>query len=129
MKGQWLAACMLALMVGSAGAQDLTVDAVTRATELNPTTGCVAVLTDGRTPDTDENTPAFGWEAVELDAHDAGAVYEAVTERKGGKPMVVIGKSTKGKGVSFMEDVPIWHYRSPSPEEYAQAIKEIEAAK
>jgi transketolase len=89
----------------------------------------------GRTSEThpsfypvDEKITAFGWEAVELDAHDSGAVFEAVTNRKGGKPMALIGKSTKGKGVSFMEDVPIWHYRSPSQEEYRLAIEEIEAA-
>lgn len=75
-----------------------------------------------------EKLTSFGWEAVELDGHDSGAVFEAVTGRKGGRPMAVVGKTTKGKGVSFMEDVPIWHYRSPDPEEYQQAIAEIEAA-
>jgi len=39
---------------------------------------------------------------------------------------MAIGKTTKGKGVSYMENVPIWHYRAPSPEEYEQALKELE---
>ena len=37
--------------------------------------------------------------------------------------------TTKGKGVSYMENVPIWHYRSPNPEEYQQAIRELEAGR
>ena len=40
-------------------------------------------------------------------------------------PLVIICKTIKGKGVSYMENVPIWHYRSPNIEEYKQAIKEI----
>ena len=40
--------------------------------------------------------------------------------------MVVFGRTTKGKGVTYMENVPIWHYRSPSPEEYEQAVKQVE---
>ncbi|MBL4759662.1 MAG: transketolase [Mariprofundaceae bacterium] len=89
----------------------------------------------GRTSDTHPNfypvgekLAAFGWEAVELDGHDAAAIYDAVSSRKGGKPMAIVCKTTKGKGVSYMEDVPIWHYRAPSPEEYQQAIDEIEAS-
>ncbi len=41
------------------------------------------------------------------------------------KPLAVICNTIKGKGVSFMENVPIWHYRSPSKEEYFQALKEL----
>jgi transketolase len=71
---------------------------------------------------------AFGWQAVEVDGHDAQAIYDAVTHRHPGKPTVVLGKTTKGKGVSFMENVPIWHYRSPNPEEYQRALQEIDAS-
>lgn len=49
------------MTAAAAWAQDLTVDAVTRATVLNPSTGDVAALTDGRLPDTDPTAPAFGW--------------------------------------------------------------------
>ena len=71
---------------------------------------------------------AFGWETVEIDGHDSLAVFEAVTSRRGGRPFMVVAKTTKGKGVSYMENVPIWHYRSPSPKEYAQAAAELEKA-
>ena len=40
---------------------------------------------------------------------------------------MIIGNTIKGKGVSFMENKPIWHYRSPNPEEYKIALKELEA--
>jgi transketolase len=40
---------------------------------------------------------------------------------------MVVARTTKGKGVSFMENMPIWHYRSPNKEEYLTAIKELEA--
>ena len=38
---------------------------------------------------------------------------------------MVVGKTVKGKGVSFMEHVPIWHYRSPNKDEYVQALSEL----
>jgi len=75
-----------------------------------------------------EKYEAFGWETVELPGHDSRAIYEAVTSRRGDRPMMVVCKTTKGKGVSYMEDQPIWHYRSPNPEEYAQALAELEQA-
>ena len=75
-----------------------------------------------------EKYQAFGWEAVEIQGHDSKAVFEAVENRKGGKPLMVVAKTTKGKGVSYMENIPIWHYRSPSPEEYEQALEELKAA-
>ena len=40
--------------------------------------------------------------------------------------MLIVCRTTKGKGVSYMENVPIWHYRSPTAEEYRQALKELE---
>jgi transketolase len=72
-----------------------------------------------------EKFRAFGWEAAEVNGHDAAAMHAAVAARKGGKPFVLIGKTVKGRGVSYMEHVPIWHYRSPNKDEYAQAIREL----
>ncbi len=69
---------------------------------------------------------AFGWEAIEANGHDAADLFNAVIDRRGDKPLLVIGRTVKGKGVSYMEHVPIWHYRSPSPDEYRQAIEELE---
>jgi len=68
---------------------------------------------------------AFGWEVVELDGHDQDAIYQAVTSRSGDRPFLVVGKTVKGKGVSYMENVPMWHYRSPNAEEYQQALSEL----
>lgn len=72
---------------------------------------------------------AFGWEAAEVDGHDSAAIFEAVTAREGKKPFVLVGNTIKGKGVSFMEHVAMWHYRSPSPEEYQQAVREVEESR
>ena len=71
---------------------------------------------------------AFGWETVECDGHSSADLYAAVTSRKGDGPLMVVAKTTKGKGVSYMENVPIWHYRSPNKDEYRQAIAELEAS-
>ncbi len=72
-----------------------------------------------------EKFDAFGWETAEVNGHDAEAIHKAVSARQGGKPMVVVCKTTKGRGVSYMENVPIWHYRAPNPEEYQQALDEL----
>lgn len=72
-----------------------------------------------------EKARAFGWETVEVNGHDAAALAGAVLERKGDTPMLVVGRTIKGRGVSYMESVPIWHYRSPNPEEYARALAEL----
>jgi transketolase len=89
----------------------------------------------GRTSDTHpsfypvaEKFAAFGWETAEVDGHDGSAIFQAVTGRRGGKPLMIIAKTVKGKGISYMENVPIWHYRSPSPKEYEQGMVELERA-
>lgn len=71
---------------------------------------------------------AFGWECEEVDGHDVRAIIDAFENRTGTRPLMVLGRTVKGKGVSFMEGKPIWHYRSPSPEEYQQALREIAEA-
>lgn len=71
---------------------------------------------------------AFGWESVEVPGHDSAAIVAAVRGRRGDRPLMVVCKTTKGRGVSYMENVPIWHYRSPSPEEFKQALAELEQA-
>jgi transketolase len=71
---------------------------------------------------------AFGWEAVEVDGHDAAAMQEAVLGRRGDRPMLVVCRTVKGKGISFMENVPIWHYRSPNKEEYQRGLQELAEA-
>lgn len=68
---------------------------------------------------------AFGWEVDEVNGHNAAAIHAATSRRKGGKPFMLIGNTVKGKGVSFMEHQPIWHYRSPNSTEYQQAVAEL----
>lgn len=68
---------------------------------------------------------AFGWEAAEVNGHDAGAVVAAIEGRNGRQPFFLVGRTIKGKGVSYMEDEPIWHYRSPNKDEYAKALAEL----
>ncbi len=71
---------------------------------------------------------AFGWEAIEVDGHDEELMREAVMSRKGGRPLLLVCRTTKGKGISYMENVAIWHYRSPNKEEYQQGLKELAEA-
>ena len=75
-----------------------------------------------------EKFAAFGWETVAIDGHDSAAIFDVVTARKRQKPFMVVAKTTKGKGISYMENVPVWHYRSPSPKEYEQGVMELEKA-
>lgn len=75
-----------------------------------------------------EKFHAFGWECIEVDGHDSAAIYEAVIRRGGDKPLMVNCRTVKGKGVSYMENVPMWHYRSPNKDEYEQAVREIDEA-
>jgi transketolase len=48
-----------------------------------------------------------------------------VITREAKKPMAVICKTVKGRGVSYMENVPLWHYRAPNKEEYQKAVSEL----
>ena len=68
---------------------------------------------------------SFGWECVEINGHKADEILRAVKNKKTKKPLMIIANTVKGKGVSFMENKPIWHYRSPSKEEYKIALKEL----
>ena len=61
----------------------------------------------------------------EINGHDAVGVYNAIMARRGKQPFFLVGKTVKGRGISYMEHVPIWHYRSPSKEEYQKALAEL----
>lgn len=73
---------------------------------------------------------AFGWNVLEIDGHDMAAIVDALDEALSvkGKPTVVIAKTVKGKGVSFMENVPIWHGKAPDAEQTEIALAEIMGA-
>ncbi len=72
----------------------------------------------------DAKFEAFGWEAVEVDGHDHEQLRRELT-RTHDKPLVVIANTTKGRGVSFMEDLAVWHHKVPSPEQVDAALVEI----
>ncbi|MFH1309444.1 MAG: transketolase [Candidatus Omnitrophota bacterium] len=71
---------------------------------------------------------AFGWEVKEVDGHDITELTKVLKKVpfSFGKPSVVIANTIKGKGVSFMENVPIWHYRLPNEKEMKILCKELE---
>jgi transketolase len=71
---------------------------------------------------------AFRWNVVEIDGHDVAAVRAALAKipANAGRPTCIIANTVKGKGVSFMEDDLLWHYRSPDPGEYANALVELD---
>lgn len=73
----------------------------------------------------------FGWNVQETDGHDPEALekaFLACRQAEGsGKPCVILAHTVKGKGVSFMENNILWHYRTPQGEEYEAALKELEA--
>jgi transketolase len=73
-----------------------------------------------------EKFSAFGWEVYTVNGHNSAEIYSAAVNRTGTKPCVIICDTVKGKGVSFMESQAIWHYRSPSADEYKLALHEIE---
>lgn len=68
---------------------------------------------------------AFGWNVVEIDGHNYAEIKEALLTRLSEKPTLVIANTVKGKGVSFMENVPIWHYRMPNEEELPILMREL----
>ena len=70
---------------------------------------------------------AFGWQTITIDGHNIGEILAAFDEAKTikGKPTIIIAKTIKGKGVSFMENVVDFHGRAPTPEEAKQALKEL----
>ncbi len=75
----------------------------------------------------DEKFRAFGWHVILMDAHDFDDIERAFNEAESvtGKPVAIIQKSTKGKGVSFMENQVSWHGTAPNAEQYEQAMAEL----
>ena len=90
---------------------------------------------DGATKDVmpteplDKKMEAFNWHVVKIDGHDYGQIMGALAEARQvkGQPTVIIMATTKGKGVSFMENQAGWHGKAPNAEEFAIAKAELEA--
>ena len=76
-----------------------------------------------------EKFAAFGFHVIEMDAHDFDAIDAAFAEAKAlaGKPVCIVQKSVKGKGVSFMENQCSWHGSAPNKEQYEAAMAELSA--
>ncbi len=77
----------------------------------------------------DKKFEAFGWNVITINAHDTDEIKNAIASAKAtkGKPTVIIAKSIKGKGVSYMENQASWHGSAPNDEQYEQAMKELDA--
>ena len=77
----------------------------------------------------DEKFLAFGWHVITIDAHDFNQIEAAFAEARKteGKPTVIIARSTKGKGVSYMENACEWHGQAPKEDLYKVAISDLDA--
>ena len=75
----------------------------------------------------DEKFKAFGFHVLMIDGHDFGQIFEAFDKAADckGKPTVIIAKTNKGRGVSFMQDNPGWHGKAPKEDEAKQAVAEL----
>ena len=73
-----------------------------------------------------EKWAAFGWNVLEVDGHDVDALRKALTENSS-KPLAIVAKTVKGKGISFMENNPQWHNGVVSQKLFEQAVAELEA--
>ena len=90
---------------------------------------------DGATKDVmpseplDKKFEAFNWNVIHVDGHDFDALVRAFEEAKTvkGKPTVLLMKTVKGKGISFMENNAGWHGKAPNDEQYEQGKAELEA--
>lgn len=96
---------------------------------------CNQLQITGPTRDVMNNEPladkfrAFGWAVAEVDGHDLAAIANVLaTPIEANKPSVVIARTIKGKGISFMENVGKWHHGVPSDEQYENAMAELDTA-
>jgi transketolase len=76
----------------------------------------------------DEKFLAFGWNVITIDGHNFSEIESAFASAREakGKPTLIISKSIKGKGVSFMENKPEWHGQSPKAEQYEIALADLD---
>lgn len=76
-----------------------------------------------------ERWQAFGWQVLEVDGHDHGALRSAFGMQSISAPCVIIADTIKGHGISFMENNLLWHYRDPQDEYYNIAVRELNEKK
>ena len=78
----------------------------------------------------DEKFDAFGFEVRQINGNDIGELmrtFDSIPFRQG-RPNLVLAKTRKGRGISFMENNPKWHHHVPSEDEYLRAVAELETA-
>ncbi|MBQ9961111.1 MAG: transketolase [Firmicutes bacterium] len=75
----------------------------------------------------DAKFESFGFNVLVIDGHDFGQIFDAFDKAREckGKPTCIIAKTSKGKGVSFMEDQAGWHGKAPNDEQAKQAVEEL----
>jgi transketolase len=73
-----------------------------------------------------EKWSSFGWEVIEIDGHHIEQIYDALTEPMNERPRVVIARTIKGKGISFMEGSIEWHHGQVTKQIYEDAMLELE---
>jgi transketolase len=86
-------------------------------------------ITDVMSPESvHEKFKAFGWKVISVNGHDYQQIIEAIDEAKKtkGMPTMIVAETTKGKGVSFMENQAGWHGTAPNKEQRDQAIAELD---
>jgi transketolase len=71
---------------------------------------------------------AFGWRSIEIDGHDMDAILAALERPASGGPTVIVARTVKGKGVSFMENADGWHGKPVSREQLDWALSDLGAA-
>ena len=78
-----------------------------------------------------EKFAAFGWNVIEIDGHDFEQILAAFDDARAckGKPSVIVAKTVKGKGVSFMEDQAGWHGKAPDDEQTKTALEDLKGEK
>ena len=79
----------------------------------------------------DEKFKSFGFYVINIDGHDIEQIIKALDTAKTvkGRPTAIIAKTTKGKGVFFMENEVSWHGKAPNEEQYKIAVKELKKLK
>jgi transketolase len=75
-----------------------------------------------------EKLRTFGLTLLEIDGHNPADICNALLSTRTGCPHAVVAHTTKGHGVSFMEDKMEWHYLPMTQEQYAKAVQEVEAS-
>lgn len=101
------------------------ITAIIDRNKLQQTGGEGQIMTTG---DLAAKWAAFGWNVLEIDGHDIGQLYDALTQPRPDQPTAVIARTIKGRGFSFMENNNDWHHNVLTKAHYDTALAELESA-